>query len=57
LLEVGAGAEREARKERTANIDVALPQLFNGTLSKASDFVIGCKLYIRNKLIEATVEE
>ena len=38
-------------------MDVAKPQLFDGTLSKVSDFVTGCKLYIKNKLAAATVEE
>ena len=40
-----------------ANLDVAKPQLFDGALSKVSGFIIGCKLYIRNKLAGATVEE
>ena len=40
-----------------ANLNVALPQLFDGASSKVLGFVIGCKLYIRNKLVGATVEE
>jgi len=40
-----------------ANLDVAKPQLFDKALSKISGFVMGCKLYIRNKLAGATVEE
>ena len=40
-----------------ANLDVALSQLFDRALSKVLGFVIGCKLYIRNKLVGATVEE
>ena len=40
-----------------ANLDVAKLQLFDGALSKVSGFITGCKLYIRNKLAGATVEE
>jgi len=56
-LEGGAGIGKGAREERMANMDVAKLQLFNGTLSKVSGFVTGCKLYIRNKLARATVVE
>ena len=56
-MEGGAGAGRGAREERTANMDIAKPQLFDGTSSKVSGFVIRCKLYIKNKLAGATVEE
>jgi len=38
------------------NIEVAKPQLFDGTPSKVAGFVTGCKLYIRNKLAGVTVE-
>ena len=62
MLEGGAVAERRVgegpeRTERTANLDMAKPQFFDRTSSKVSDFVMGCKLYIRNKLAGATVEE
>jgi len=43
-------------KEARDNLDIAKPQLFDGISSKVLGFVIGCKLYIRNKLAEATVE-
>ena len=36
---------------------MAKPQLFDGTSSKVSEFITGCKLYLRNKLAETTVEE
>ena len=38
-------------------MDVVKPQLFDGTSSKVSEFITGCKLYLRNKLAETTVEE
>ena len=40
-----------------ANMDVTKPQLFDRASSKVSGFIIECKLYIRNKLARATVEE
>jgi len=48
LLAAGAG--------EVANMEVAKPQLFDGTPSKVAEFVTGCKLYLRNKLAGATVE-
>jgi len=59
LLEREAVAGRGIREgaERTANLDVAKLQLFDGALSKVSGFITECKLYIRNKLAGATVEE
>ena len=53
LLAAVAGGRREAGIE---NIEVARPQLFDGTPLKVAGFVIGCKLYIKNKLVGATVE-
>ena len=38
------------------NIEVAKPQLFNGTLSRVAGFVTGYKLYIINKLAGAIME-
>jgi len=49
-------AGEQVGKEARDNLDIAKPQLFDGISSKVSGFVIGCKLYIRNKLAGATVE-
>ena len=56
LLERGAVAGERVGKEARDNLDIAKPQLFDGISSKVSGFVIGCKLYIRNKLAGATIE-
>jgi len=57
LLERGAMAGGRVGEEARDNLNVAKSQLFDGTLSKVSGFVTGCKLYIRNKLAEAIVEK
>jgi len=48
---------RVGGETETANMDVAKPQLFNETSSKISEFITGCKLYLRNKIAGATVKE
>jgi len=39
------------------SMKVARPQVFDGTSSKISDFVMACRLYIRMKIREVVVEE
>jgi len=56
LLAGGVGTAGGEVEARTGNIEVAKPQLFDGTPSRVAGFVTGYKLYIRNKLAEATVE-
>ena len=48
----------EARAVRAVrSIEVAKPQIFDRASAKISSFVIVCKLYIRMKMREVTVEE
>ena len=54
---MGGAVEREVGRDVSAAIEVAKPQTFDGTLLKVSGFVGACKLYIRMRLRESSVEE
>ena len=58
LLAGGAGVARERREGEVgaANMEMTKLQLFDGMSSRVAGFVMGYKLYIRNKLAGATVE-
>ena len=55
--QVEEAAKRRVGRNISAAIKVAKPQTFDGTPSKVSEFVTACKLYIRMRLRELSVEE
>ena len=58
-LLVGRAVEREGVErevERGGEAEVVKPQIFDGTLAKVRGFILACKLYIRIKLREKSVE-
>ena len=56
LAQVG-GAGGEERRIMGPKVEVATPAIFNGEAGKAGGFVTACRLYLRMKMREATVEE
>ena len=56
LLAGGVVAGRTAGGE-AASTEAARPQIFDGTLSKVSGFIMAGKLYIKMKMREVVVEE
>ena len=55
---VTSGAERGAAEvNRGYQMEVAKPAIFSGEAGKAGGFIIACRLYLRIKIREATVEE
>jgi len=54
----GGGVERGTTGSNTGpHIEVAKPAIFNGEAGKVGGFVTVCRLYLRMKMREATVEE
>jgi len=50
----GEGIAREAGREGEA--EVVKPQIFDGMSSKVAEFITACKLYIRMRMREESVE-
>jgi len=57
IAQVGGATERGVGRGTSAATEVAKPQTFDGTPSKVSGFIGACKLYMRMRLRESSVEE
>jgi len=58
LLAAGGGGAGGAERGTTGpKVEVATPAIFNGEAGKMGGFVTVCRLYLRMKMREATVEE
>jgi len=58
LLAAGGGGAGGAERGTTGpKVEVAMPAIFNGEAGKVEGFVTVCRLYLRMKMREATVEE
>jgi len=53
----GGGTGGEERRTMGAKVEVATPATFNGEAGKVGGFVMACRLYLRMKMREGTVEE
>jgi len=50
-------ASNSRGEKAAANLEVAKPQVFDGTPSKVSGFIMACKLYGKAKMRGMPVEE
>jgi len=58
VVQGGAGAGGEARgSNMESHIEVAKPAIFNGKAAKVGGFITACRLFVRMKLRETSVEE
>ena len=57
IREIGVEVAEISRLSTRSNIEVAIPQTFNGDSEKVSEFVIASKLYLRMRMRETTVKE
>ena len=54
----GAGIGGEARGSNMgSHMEVAKPAIFNGDVAKVGGFITACRLFVRMKLREMSVEE
>jgi len=56
LLAGGVGGQVEREERRGGGVEVAKPQIFDGTSAKVGGFIVACKLYIRMRLRGESVE-
>ena len=54
---VGVGREAMEGSNTGPNIEVAKPPMFNGEVGRVGEFIIVCRLYLRIKMREVTIEK